>query len=175
MLEYFKRHVNAVVDFDRARVFHAAPAASGGVEVLVVGKGFVRKFCLNRAKSRSAVEDWVGEPFVKVDSVLAGGVAHARDAVFAQCAIKKVHPAVMVDCRRVKHRLRLPPMLKDRPQDRVVLESAELRRPAEPAYCRNPKKQERQARKRCRGECKKNGGENRAAQTFSLAPACRPP
>src|SRR3989344_8523646 len=175
MLKYFERHVIALVYFDRARVLHSAPSAAGGVEVLVVSKGDVRKFCLNGAKARSAVEDGVGEPFVEVDAVKARRVAHARDAVFAERAIKKVHPAVMIDCRRVKHRLRLPPMLKDRPQDRVVLESAELRRPAEPAYCRNPKKQERQARKRCRGECKKNGGENRAAQTFSLAPACRPP
>src|SRR3989344_9318282 len=158
MLEYFERHVNAVVDFDRARVLHSAPSAAGGVEVLVVSKGDVRKFCLNGAKARSAVEDGVGEPFVEVDAVKARRVAHARDAVFAERAIKKVHPAVMIDCRRVKHRLRLPPMLRDRPQDRVVRESAELWRLTEPAYCRKPKKQECQARKRNCRERKERGG-----------------
>src|SRR3989344_7699711 len=169
MLKYFEGHVNTVVDFDRARVFHAAPAPAGGVEVLVVGKRRVRKFCLNVAKARSAVEDGVGEPVVKVDAVLAGGVAHARDPVFAERAIKKVHASVVINSRRVKHRLRFPPMLRDRPQDRVVRESAELWRLAEPAYCRKPKKQECQARKRNCRERKNNSRNIRLAHTCPLA------
>ena len=105
VLKDFEGHVDAVVDFDHPRVLDAAPAAAGGVLVLIVGERRVGKFGFGGHKARPAVKDRIGEPLVKVDTIRTGGVAHARDAVFAQRPVKKVHAPVVVDGCGVKHRL----------------------------------------------------------------------